>query len=143
MLMKMLRPPCPRQKVQAAEPPSTAGCLETEAHSQGGPTQRGGQVLLASHLQEEGEGVVPQLLQEPPLDLGVGQLLLVLQLRINLPRHHKQVPPEGHAHHVHVLPTVLERARQHHVNWGQVDRWTGEVLEPQQLLLPDTHLSSL
>lgn len=82
----------------------------------------GGLCTEGPHLQEEGEGVVAQLLQQLLLNLGVGQLLFVLQLRINLPRHHEQVTSEGHAHHVHALVAILERARQHHVNCGHVDR---------------------
>lgn len=31
--LKVLHLPSPRQKVQAAEPPNTAGCLETEAQT--------------------------------------------------------------------------------------------------------------
>ncbi len=63
----------------------------------------------ASNLKEEGEGVVSQLSEQFLLHLGVSQLLFVLQLGINLPGHQEQVPPEGHAHHIHVLTTVPKR----------------------------------
>lgn len=73
-------------------------------------------VFFLSHLEEEGEGVVSQLSEQFLLDLGVSQLLFVLQLGVNLPGYQEQVPPEGHAHHIHVLTAVTERARQHHVH---------------------------
>ena len=73
-------------------------------------------MALWSHLKEEGEGVVSQLVQQPLLDLGMGQLLFVLQLRVNLPGHQEQVPPEGHTHNIHVLTAVPKRARQHHIH---------------------------
>lgn len=69
-----------------------------------------------AHLKEKGEGVVSQLPEESLLDLGVSQLLFVLQLRVHLPCHHKEVPPKGHAHHIHVLAAIPECARQHHID---------------------------
>lgn len=76
-------------------------------------TQVSAQTLVLAeplpHLEEEGVGVVSQLAEQSLLDFGVGQLFLVLQFWINLPGHHKQVPPKGHAHHIHVLPTVAKR----------------------------------
>ncbi len=63
----------------------------------------------ASNLKEEGEGVVSQLSEQFLLHLGVSQLLFVLQLGINLPGHQEQVPPEGHAHDIHVLTAVSKR----------------------------------
>lgn len=68
----------------------------------------------SSHLKEEGESVVSELPQELLLHLGVGQLLFVLELRVNLPGHQKQVPPEGYTHHIHVLAAVPKRTGQHH-----------------------------
>lgn len=70
-----------------------------------------------SHLEEEGEGIVSHLPEQLLLDLGVCQLVFVLQLGVNLPSHQEQVPPESHTHHIHVLPTVPKRAREHHVHW--------------------------
>lgn len=75
-----------------------------------------GRLLFPVHLKEKGEGVVSQLPEESLLDLGVSQLLFVLQLGVHLPRHHKEVPPKGHAHHIHVLAAIPERARHHHVD---------------------------
>lgn len=76
----------------------------------------GWRFLFLAHLEEEGEGVVSQLSEQFLLDLGVSQLLFVLQLGVNLPGHQEQVPPEGHAHHIHVLTAVPKCARQHHVH---------------------------
>lgn len=68
------------------------------------------------HLEEKGEGVVSKLSQQLLLDLGVGELFFVLQLGVNLPGHQEEVPPEGHAHHIHVLMAVAKCARQHHIH---------------------------
>ena len=62
-----------------------------------------------SHLEEEGDSVVPQLAEQLLLDPGVSQLVSVLQLREHLPGHQEQVSPEGHAHHIHVLTAVPKR----------------------------------
>lgn len=59
-----------------------------------------------AHLKEEGESIVSQLPHQLLLDFGVGKLLFVLQLWINLPGHQEQVPPEGHTHHIHVLAAI-------------------------------------
>lgn len=64
---------------------------------------------LLPHLEEEGVSIVSQLAEQSLLDFGVGQLFFVLQFWINLPGHHKQVPPKDHAHHIHVLATIAER----------------------------------
>lgn len=79
---------------------------------------RGG--LFLPHLKEEGEGVVSQLAEQLLLDLGVSQLLFVLQLGVNLPGHHKQVPLEGHTHHIHVRAAIPKCARQHHIHWRHI-----------------------
>lgn len=63
------------------------------------------------HLEEEREGVVSELSEQLLLDFGVSQFLFVLQLRVNLPGQQEQIPPESHAHHIHVLTTVPEGAR--------------------------------
>lgn len=79
---------------------------------------RGG--LFLPHLKEEGEGVVSQLAEQLLLDLGVSQFLFVLQLGVNLPGHHKQVPLEGHTHHIHVRAAIPKCARQHHIHWRHI-----------------------
>lgn len=74
------------------------------------------------HLKEERECVVSQLSQQFLLDLGMSQFFSVLHLRVHLPGHKKQVPPEGHTHHIHVLTAVSKRARQHHVHYRHIKR---------------------
>lgn len=70
--------------------------------------------VSVSHLKEEGEGVVSQFSEQFLLDLSVSQLLFVLHFGVNLPGHQEEVPPEGHAHHIHVLTAVPKCTRQHH-----------------------------
>lgn len=120
--------PSLRHWVQAAEPLSRAGCLGTETPKRDDDVESsrlyvwgrrlliGWRSLLLAHFKEEGEGVVSKLSQELLLDLGVSQLLLVLQLRVNLPCYHEKVSPESHTHHIHILAAVTERARQHHID---------------------------
>lgn len=74
------------------------------------------------HLEEEGEGVVSQLSEEFLLDPGVSKLLFLLQLREYLTSHQEDVPPEGQTHHIHVLTTVSECTRQHHVHCGPMKK---------------------
>lgn len=64
------------------------------------------------HLEEEGVGVVSQLAQQLGLDPGVDALVAVLQRRVHLPGGQEELPAEGDAHHVHVVPAVAEGAGQ-------------------------------
>ena len=68
--------------------------------------------LVLSYLEEEGVGVVTQLAQQFPLDLGVNRLLPVQERGVHLAGGHIKLPPEHDAHHVHILSTIAKGAGQ-------------------------------
>lgn len=67
---------------------------------------------ITAHLKEEWVGVVSELAQQFGLDLGVGDLLAVLQRRVHLAGGQVQLPAEGDAHHVHVISAIAKGAGQ-------------------------------